>query len=216
MELGVVLVSAATGMNGEYAVLLIDLDGVIRRWNQHETEIEAAHGLPTGSIRATAFAPERLLPAITGAISDAAWRRDVVAALAEYPGAAQAISAWSRPSGDLDVQTLALLDRCAPHLKVVLVTNATSRLSDDLRALGIDNHFHAIINSSEIGAAKPDKRVYLAALRAAEANPEQALFVDDSAVNVEAAAALGITSHCFRNHTGLERFLADAGVLTGD
>ena len=42
-----------------------------------------------------------------------------------------------RPSGDLDVQTLALLDRCAPQLKVVLVTNATSRLHDDLRALGI-------------------------------------------------------------------------------
>lgn len=203
-------------MNNGFSALLIDLDGVIRRWNQHETEIEVAHGLPTGSIRTTAFATERLLPAITGTISDAAWRRDVVAALAEYPGAAQAIAAWSQPAGDLDVQTLALLDRCAPHLKVVLVTNATSRLHDDLRALGIGARFHAVINSSDIGAAKPDRRIYLSALRAADTNPEQALFVDDSAVNVEAAAALGITSHYFRNHAGFKHFLAEAGVLTGD
>lgn len=46
--------------------LLIDLDGVIRRWAADDASLELRHGLPTDSIRKVAFAPDYLTPAITG------------------------------------------------------------------------------------------------------------------------------------------------------
>ncbi|HMQ30505.1 MAG TPA: hypothetical protein PKD53_07235 [Chloroflexaceae bacterium] len=69
--------------------LLIDLDGVLRSWRgQDDPATERGFGLPPGSIRRVAFAPERLLPAITGAVSDATWRAQIAAALAEqFPAA---------------------------------------------------------------------------------------------------------------------------------
>lgn len=53
--------------------LLIDLDGVIRTWrSQEDPDRERGFGLPPGAIRRIAFAPEWLMPAITGQIADAA------------------------------------------------------------------------------------------------------------------------------------------------
>lgn len=47
--------------------LLVDLDGVIRSWrSQADLDREREFGLPPGVIRRIAFAPERLMPAITG------------------------------------------------------------------------------------------------------------------------------------------------------
>jgi putative hydrolase of the HAD superfamily len=51
--------------------LLIDLGGVIRTWrSQDDPDTERAYGLLPGAIRRVAFAPERLLPAITGRVTD--------------------------------------------------------------------------------------------------------------------------------------------------
>lgn len=54
---------------------------------------------------------------------------------------------------------------------------------------------HEIVDSSEIGIRKPDPRIFAHALeRLGDIDPGRAIFVDDFAGNVEAAAALGIES----------------------
>jgi len=55
--------------------VLVDLDGVLRLWPPNDHALEASHGLPPGALRAPAFAPERLEPAIRGHCTDAAWRQ---------------------------------------------------------------------------------------------------------------------------------------------
>lgn len=92
-------------------------------------------------------------------------------------------------------------------LKVVLVTNATSRLPHDLAALGLSQSFYCVVNSSEEGVAKPDPELLRVALARADASPEQALFVDDTIANVDAGRSLGILSHHFVGYEPMLAFL---------
>lgn len=193
--------------------LLIDLDGVIRRWSGDDSHIEASHGLPLGALRKVALAPELLGPAIEGTVSDETWRTNVTRELSRlHPGSAakHAVESWSLSPGEVSYEVLAVLDRCRPDLRIVLATNATSRLDADLRALGIADRFHAVANSSELHAAKPQAEFFEKVLRLASSEPEEALFVDDTVANVIAAAQFGIPSYRFEGASGLLRFLGQA------
>src|SRR5690606_3350678 len=162
-------------------VILTDLDGVIRDWSgQRDDDIERDTGLPEGAIKEAAFDPEQLIRVITGRISDEAWRRQTVDRLRErYPDAdaARAVAAWSEPAGEVDREVLELLQRCRERVPLVLVTNATSRLDRDLSVLGIAAAFDHIVNSSVVGAAKPDRAIFEHALDRVGADPAEALYV---------------------------------------
>jgi putative hydrolase of the HAD superfamily len=197
--------------------LLIDLDGVIRTWrSQDDPEAERGFGLPAGAIRRAAFAPERLLPAITGQVSDSLWRAQIVTALARhFPGAdvAGAMRWWSATPGEVDRNVLALVAACRRCACVVLVTNATSRLPDDLRHLGLDTAFDQVINSAVVGAAKPNRAIFAAALAAAGVDAPSALFVDDTPGHVAAARRLGIRGYWYTNAARLREILQGYGLL---
>ena len=55
--------------------------------------------------------------------------------------------------------------------------------------------FEQVFLSHEVGLHKPDPRFFAHALAALEAAPENVLFVDDSAQNVEVARELGLDAH---------------------
>lgn len=196
--------------------LLIDLDGVIRTWHgQDDPATERAYGLPPGAIRRVAFAPERLLPAITGRVADAVWREQIAAELGrEFPEAdtAGAVGWWSASSGDVDLELVDLLSAYRQRIKVVLVTNATSRLPHDLRLLGLDKLFDHVINSSAVGAVKPDPAIFAAALAAAGVQSSEALFVDDKLEFVEAARRIGIAGHHYVDAESFRAVLQQAGA----
>ena len=199
--------------------LLVDFDGVIRRWSADDARIERHCGLPTGAIRRVAFSPKLLFPAITGAVSDEAWRQGAAAELQkQYPGssASEAVTQWSSSTGEVDSEVLAILSRCRPGLRLILATNATTRLASDLRSLELSQYFHALANSSELKAAKPSAEYFRAALSIAGVQADEALFVDDTRSNVEAAAAVGILGHHFTGHEALSRFLGEAGAFSED
>jgi len=199
-----------------HTVLFIDFDGVIRHWHDDVSLIEARCGLPRGAISSVLFSPTMLLPAISGAIDDETWRRNIAAELQQRhrdARAHEAVAQWSLSPGEVDRETLAILARCRPQLRIVLATNATSRLNEDLHALGLASRFHAIANSSELRATKPSPEFFHAALARTEASAVETLFIDDSSQNVDAAAALGMLAHHFRGHAEMRRFLEHAGAL---
>jgi HAD superfamily hydrolase (TIGR01509 family) len=180
--------------------LLCDLDGVVRLWPAHVVaSAEDTAGLPRGSIHATAFAPDILPLAITGRISDEAWRTEVADRLRiAYPeaDARGAVAGWSASPGAINQPALDLLRQ--RRVPMVLVTNATTRLPDDLAALGLEREFDHIVNSSQIGAAKPDPGIFTAALQALGLLADQVLFVDDDARHVAAGREMGIRSYQFQ------------------
>ena len=202
-----------------YEAILVDLDGVIRRWPPSDGSTEASFGLPVGSIRRAAFSPELLDPAITGAITDEEWRERTAEKLRREYGtthAKEVVAQWSSHSGEVDQGVLSLLTACDASLKLVLVTNATSRLPRDLKALGLSEHFHAIVNSSQVGVKKPSEEVFRVALQRVSVLPERALFIDDTSANVTAAIRLGMLGHTFVLHRELSAFLCQAGVLRSE
>ncbi len=185
-------------------VLLIDLDGVVRLWPPVDT------GLPAGTIEAVAF--ELAHAALTGAMSDGAWREAIVARLATEFGtepARVAVRAWSQV-GALDVTVLELIRRVRSRTPVWLATNATSRLPMDLAALGLDQEVDGVVNSSEVGAAKPAEAFFRAAIGLAG---PVALFVDDSPGHCEAASRLGLATHSYSTSERLRVALHDADLL---
>ncbi len=197
------------------STLLIDLDGVLRLWPTEYSALELLHNLPAGSIARTAFEPTLLEEAITGRLTDQQWRSEVGLRLsARFPGsrAEDAVAAWSRPIGQVQQEVLRLVINAREHCTVGLVTNATSRLPNDLEGLGLSEHFDFVVNSSEIGFAKPSPEIFRRALDIAGAQPLEALFIDDTPSNVAAAGELGILTHHFTSVTGLSTLMQSLGL----
>jgi len=193
-----------------YEALIIDLDGVLRSWaGQQTAAIERRHGLPEGSLTAVAFAPDRLVPAVTGLTTDAAWRAGVAEELTRRHGAGgrDAVREWSAPVGEVDADVLRLVRAQRRVRRVALLSNATDRLRSDLRALSLDAEVDVVFSSAELGVAKPEREVFTRVCAALGLAPGQCLFVDDSAAHVAAAAAVGLTTHHHRSAAGLEEFL---------
>jgi putative hydrolase of the HAD superfamily len=195
--------------------LLIDFDGVLRQWPDlgdwpREYEIAEAE------VRSVAFTPSLLQQAVLGQIQDEDWRALVVSRLARIHGEGRsklAVEFWSRGAGVLVPEVTGLLRRVPSDFRVVLATNATSRLPRDIESLGLAQHFSAVANSSSLGVAKPDPAFFKAALQLVAVAPEEALFVDDTSENVSSASRLGITSHHFRTPSLLAAFLEHHGAL---
>lgn len=76
--------------------------------------------------------------------------------------------------------------------KLAVVSNAWPSLREGYKAFGLYDRFDAFVISSELGTTKPDPTMYRTALRQLGVLPEEALLVDDVAVNCESASAIGI------------------------
>lgn len=79
-----------------------------------------------------------------------------------------------------------------------------------------DELVEQIVYSHEIGIEKPDLGAFEAACAGLEVRPGDCLFIDDAAVNVEAAQAAGMQAHLFEgNARTITRIAAhlDAGPL---
>src|SRR5204863_7203228 len=78
-------------------------------------------------------------------------------------------------------------------LRLVVVSNWDCSLPDVLERIGIAPLVDAVVASAVVGAAKPDPRIFHAALERAGCRPGEALHVGDSVTaDVEGATAVGI------------------------
>jgi putative hydrolase of the HAD superfamily len=192
--------------------LLIDLDGVLRVWDPaRDVDVEQRHSLPTGSLARAAFGDAAALyAAVTGRVTDEEWRAGVAARLSDLcgPTAHRVVAEWSESPGAVDPAVLAVVRSARrSRWRVGLLTNATTRLPDDLGVLGLEGELDLVLNSSELGVAKPDPVVFEEACRRMEVHPSECAFVDDSATNVAAAAAVGLDAHHYRDPRSLAAFL---------
>ena len=205
-----------TADEGSFSALLVDFDGVIRQWPSTDTSIETKHGLDIGSIRSAAFNPELLDPAIRGIINDEKWRTTVADYLqSQQPNsdATSAINEWSAGSGEIDADVLELLSACKSRTEILLLTNATSRLSEDLAVLGLDNWFTKVLNSSDLGIIKPEPEIFKTAIMACDCSIDEIVYIDDSLSNTIAAANAGILTHRYTSLNSCKQFLSDIGLL---
>ena len=72
--------------------------------------------------------------------------------------------------------------------------------------------FDVLVWSYQLRMAKPEPAIYLHVLKELDVRPEEALFLDDKLVNVEAARALGMIALEFSTVEKLRRDLVAAGL----
>ncbi|GAA1143586.1 putative hydrolase of the HAD superfamily [Kitasatospora gansuensis] len=201
-----------------FDAVLCDIDGVIRFFDHTEVaRLELAAGLPPGSTSAVAFGPETALPLILGQLTKEQWRDSITTGLATLarPAEARALAtAFTGSPVRADQEVVELLRRARAHCPVLLVTNATPWLDDDLTRLGLADLADGAVNSALVGAAKPDRLIYQVAADRAGVAPERCLFVDDRRENVVAAEELGMTGVHFRGPADLRAALAPLSGLS--
>lgn len=189
-------------------IIFCDFDGVIRHWdNRTLFHTEETLNLPKGVTFQVAFAAENLLPAITGQVPDPIWRENVYAQLAQRytpERASLLLQAWENSRATINTAIFDLFERRLPSVKIALVTNATSRLTSDMARQAVVDRFDFVINSSEIGVAKPNVDFYAQAANIAAADIGRSIFIDDSAANVQAAEVFGLKGFHFQGIQQLE------------
>lgn len=120
-----------------------------------------------------------------------------------------------------DPRALAVVrDVRAAGIACYLATNQQDMRVELMRdALGYEDIFDEQFYSAELGVAKPDPAYFTRILEAVGiTDPATAVFVDDNAANVAAAAGLGIRACRHDPATGaagLRALLRSAGVLPG-
>ncbi|WP_405009393.1 HAD family hydrolase [Kitasatospora sp. NBC_01539] len=195
-----------------FDAVLCDIDDVIRFYDVTEvTRLEHAAGLPVGSTAAAGFAPERGRPLVLGRLTKDAWVGATAAALADrvpHDRAVELAAAFAGAPFRAEPGAVGLLRRAREHCPVLLVTNGTPWLDEDLARVGLDGLADDVVNSSRVGVAKPDPGIYLIAAARAGVDPARCLFVDDRAENVRAAAALGMATVHYHGPADLRAALA--------
>jgi len=108
---------------------------------------------------------------------------------------------------------LALIRSLHGRLPLGILSNASDTLEQRLEDLAIADYFYPVINSHRIGVAKPDEQAFQIAIDRLGVPPERILFIDDRQLNTEAADALGMRTHLFRDVPLLEKELRDLEIL---
>jgi putative hydrolase of the HAD superfamily len=189
--------------------LLVDLDGVLRRWDPAvPAGVEAAYGLPPGALLDTAMQWQLHRAAVTGDISHATWMEIVAERLAPLAGdpqrATAAVTEWQAYRGEVDPDVLALVREVrAAGLPVGLATNGTDLLDGDLARLGLTGEVDTVVNSSTIKIHKPAPDFFVRACEAIGVSAPWVLFVDDEDRNVRAARAGKLLAYRWTGPAGL-------------
>ncbi|AYF99573.1 HAD family phosphatase [Protaetiibacter intestinalis] len=91
--------------------------------------------------------------------------------------------------------------------RIALLSNAGFDFGDAFRNAPFATLFERIFVSAELGMLKPDAEIYRHVTSELGIEPAQLVFIDNKAVNVEGATALGATGHVFTGVAELRGFL---------
>ena len=178
--------------------LLIDLDGVLRRWDPAPMiAVEVKYGLKPAALLETSMSWDIYRPAMAGEMTDAEWMGLVASRLPIDPDqAAAAVAEWQAYRGEVDPDALAFVREVrAAGRPVGLATNATDRLPGDLEALGLTGEFDVVVSSWEQKTHKPAPEFFTRACQLIRVLPKFVLFVDDDDRVVQAARAARMAAY---------------------
>ena len=197
--------------------IFFDFGGVLGWMDRNMmAALEARHGLGVGGFMRTVVALPEWKAAEVGRGSEEAFLEALERKLEELgvtlPFDIQ--EAWARAFQRLDTDVVRLIERLGARYDVGLLSNATPVLDSVLRDHHrIDGLFKVIVNSSRVGMAKPDVRIYCLAAERMGVEPAACVHIDDDVENVEGARRAGFQGV---HHNGdcamLERNLRSLGV----
>lgn len=128
----------------------------------------------------------------------------LLARCSEWRGAPVRREDFVRAAGDIFVLNAPMVELIGElrqrGTRLVLLSNTSEAHMDWVRAtydfLGL---FDALVLSYEVGAMKPDRSIYEAALRVSGVPAEECFYTDDIEAYVEAARAMGVDAHLYQD-----------------
>jgi putative hydrolase of the HAD superfamily len=129
-------------------------------------------------------------------------------------GSGAFISAMKSESAELPGSLELMAELAAGGLSLATLNNESRMLNDyRIERFGLRRFFRSFLSSCYVGFKKPEPELYRLAFAVTQARPEEALFIDDRALNVECAADEGLPGLHFEGIGQLRRDLAARGIL---
>jgi len=174
--------------------VFFDLGGVIVRTEQPEprTKLADSLGLTYADIDKLVFDNESSKQASLGLITEAQHWQNVARSLNQPDAEIDRLRTEFFAGDRIDLELLDLMRSLRLFIKVGLISNAWSGLRDWIETRNFADAFDNMVISAEVGFAKPDPRIYQAALSNLQVLPDESVFLDDMLGNVEAARKIGM------------------------
>jgi epoxide hydrolase-like predicted phosphatase len=199
--------------------IIFDVGGVLIRTQDHSSrrQWEKRLGLAEWESEQIVFNSEMGKKAQSGAITDEAlwqWVGERLDLSADDLAAFRS-GFWA---GDaLDAGLVDYIRRLRPAYQTAIISNATDGLHASLtHEHKIADAFDIIVGSAQEKVMKPNPEIYHRTLQRLGREPDEVVFIDDFAHNIEAAQALGWHTIHFKPDTNVPAALAKLGVSPPD
>lgn len=93
---------------------------------------------------------------------------------------------------DINQETIEYIKSIKDKVKLVLLSNMTFEVLEEIKNLYWIHYFGTKIFSCEEKVSKPDDKIYNICIKKVNVEPQHILFIDDSKVNLNAAQKMGI------------------------
>jgi len=110
---------------------------------------------------------------------------------------------------------LMIVERLAGARRYLMATLNNESLELNLHRInrfGLRRHFAMFLSSCFLGVRKPEEAIFRLALQVTQLGPEESVFIDDRAVNLECAHRIGMRTVHYQNAAQLERELRDLRI----
>jgi putative hydrolase of the HAD superfamily len=189
--------------------VLVELGGVatLLGWLDHRLTIQQlwSHWLRSPSVRAFE----------TGRIDERQFAAGVLAVLRLDVEPGRFIDSFARWPTALYPGVRAMIERIPTHYRLALLSNSNvlhwGRVLDDIGLRAMFEHRFA---SHLMGKIKPDAEAFEHVLASLDCQAPQVLFLDDNALNIEAARKLGMRAQLTCGAAEAQRALEQAGIIT--
>jgi epoxide hydrolase-like predicted phosphatase len=181
--------------------VFFDLGGVIVRTEFQAPRQQLAEklGMEYDDLNKIVFDSDSGLRASTGEITSADHWALVLQRL-KRPASELALIRDEFFAGDIVDRTLVEYIRSLRgKYKTGLISNAWSDLRDFVVREKFDDAFDKMIISAEVGAVKPEPKIFEIALEQFGVSPKEAIFVDDFSANIEGCEKVGIKGIHFKD-----------------
>jgi FMN phosphatase YigB (HAD superfamily) len=144
---------------------------------------------------------------------------NIAARVAIYPQFRVQIEAWfgrwdEMFSGTIPGTVATMFELARNNVPQFGLTNMSSETWPGVQAMSdCFSVLQDVVVSAEEGLIKPDAKLFAIACRRAGLAPQDLLFIDDSATNIEAARALGFHVHRFEEGDDLEGLMKSHSLL---
>jgi epoxide hydrolase-like predicted phosphatase len=184
-----------------FQAVFFDLGGVIIRTEYQAPRQHLAErlGLEYEDLVRIVFDSDSARQASLGEISEDEHWKALARRLRSKPEEIDQLRAEFFGGDILDHELIEFIRSLKPRFKTGAISNAWSGLRAYMVKHKFEDAFDSVTISAEVGAVKPQARIYQHALQVAGVAPQAAIFVDDFEENIEGARAVGMAAVHFRD-----------------